>query len=97
MTPLSAYILTHDSEVVAGIFDTGPDSLAKRLRIDLWARHLAVPATLLGDAVASVKYWYAAPRGARPPAARVAAYDENVGVERLHPQAVWDKLDPDGS
>lgn len=93
--------LTHDSEVIAGIYDPSPDSLAKRLRIDLWANHLGMnnPAdrAKLTDGVASVKYWYPAPRGARPSTARVAPYDENIGVESRHPDGEWNKIDPDGS
>jgi phosphatidylserine/phosphatidylglycerophosphate/cardiolipin synthase-like enzyme/outer membrane protein OmpA-like peptidoglycan-associated protein len=89
--------LTHDSEVVAGIFDTAEDSMAKRLRIELWAKHLAVLPSALTDAVASARYWYAAPRGQRPAAARVADYDENLNVEPNHPQRTWDQIDPDGS
>lgn len=93
--------LTHDSEAIAGIYDPAPDSLAKRLRIDLWANHLGMNdlagRVKLADGVASVKYWYAAPRGARPSTARVAPYDENLGVEPTHPDGQWDKIDPDGS
>lgn len=89
--------LTHDSESVAGICDPSPDSLAKRLRVDLWARHLGMPPSALANAVASVKYWFRSPTGARPATARVADYDENLAVEPNHPQWAWDKVDPDGS
>lgn len=89
--------LTHDSEAIAGIYDPSPDSLVKRLRADLWARHLGMAPSALANAVASVKYWYRSPAGARPAQARVADYDENQAVEAIHPQAVWDKVDPDGS
>ena len=93
--------LTHDSESIAGIFDTASDSMAKRLRIDLWATHLnmntAAGRTSLADGVVSVKYWFQKPVGVRPPSAHVADYDENLNVERDVPLLEWNKIDPDGS
>jgi phosphatidylserine/phosphatidylglycerophosphate/cardiolipin synthase-like enzyme/outer membrane protein OmpA-like peptidoglycan-associated protein len=89
--------LTHDSEAIAGIYDPSPDSMAKRLRVALWARHLGMVPSALADGVASVKYWFPSPAGARPATARVADYDENRDVEAIHPQWAWDKIDPDGS
>jgi phosphatidylserine/phosphatidylglycerophosphate/cardiolipin synthase-like enzyme/outer membrane protein OmpA-like peptidoglycan-associated protein len=87
--------LTHDSEVVAGIYDPSPDSLAKRVRIALWAKHLRLPASALADAVASAKNWFAIGPGITA-GAGVCAYDENQNVEWPAPQAVWDEVDPDG-
>ncbi len=89
--------LTHDSEAIAGIYDPSPDSMAKRLRVALWARHLGMVPSALANGVASVKYWFPSPAGARPATARVADYDENRDVEAIHPQWAWDKIDPDGS
>ncbi len=89
--------LTHDSEAIAGIYDPSPDSMAKRLRVALWARHLGMVPSKLANGVASVKYWFPSPAGARPASARVADYDENLGVEATTPQWAWDKIDPDGS
>ena len=89
--------LTHDSEAIAGIYDPSPDSMAKRLRVALWARHLGMVPSALANGVASVKYWFPSPAGARPASARVADYDENQDVEAIVPQSAWDKIDPDGS
>lgn len=93
--------LTHDSEAIVGIFDPSANSLAKRLRIDLWAKHLSMNTAAgrasLADGVAGAKYWFAPPVGARPPGAHVANYDENLNVEWDHPLFEWNEIDPDGS
>ena len=93
--------LTHDSEAVVGIFDPSANSLAKRLRIDLWAKHLNMNTTAgrasLADGVASARYWFAPPVGARPPGAHVRDYNENLNVEWDHPLVEWNQIDPDGT
>jgi len=93
--------LTHDSEAVVGIFDPSANSLARRLRIDLWAKHLNMNTTAgrtsLADGVASAKYWFAPPVGARPAGAHLGDYNENLNVEWDHPLFEWNEIDPDGS
>jgi phosphatidylserine/phosphatidylglycerophosphate/cardiolipin synthase-like enzyme len=88
---------THDSEVTAGIFDPAGRPLAKQLRVALWARHLnmdtAAGRRALEDGVASARFWLAPPSGAR-----IARYNENADIERLHTNATWNQvIDPDGS
>ena len=82
--------LTHDSEAIAGIYDPSPDSLVKRLRVDLWAKHLRKDPSALADGVASAKYWFAGVGG-------ICVYHENLDVELSHTQWVWNETDPDGS
>ena len=74
---------SHDSEVVAGIYDTSLDTvltyrLAHQLRIQLWQEHLAMGgpngAAELWNGVASAVHWLP---GNRPPGAQVHEYDEN--------------------
>jgi phosphatidylserine/phosphatidylglycerophosphate/cardiolipin synthase-like enzyme len=72
---------THDSEVTAGIYDTGSSTvlkyrLAHKLRIELWQEHLGMQspqgAAELSDGVASAVHWLSP-----PPFARVRPYDIN--------------------
>ncbi len=72
---------SHDSEVVAGIYDLGSDvvlkyRLAHMLRIEIWQAHLNMPgaqgAAELSDPVASSVHWLSRPLGAR-----VKPYDIN--------------------
>ncbi|MBV9929447.1 MAG: peptidoglycan-binding protein [Alphaproteobacteria bacterium] len=65
----------HDSEVGAFVFDdrvpTDPAAVtfAQRLRMDLWAEHLDLPASSLADGIASAAAWL------RPrPSARIVRY-----------------------
>jgi phosphatidylserine/phosphatidylglycerophosphate/cardiolipin synthase-like enzyme len=58
---------THDSEVVAGIYDSGRFSItpfAKRLRMRLWQEHLQIPSMHLHDPVASALHWLNPPPSA---------------------------------
>jgi phosphatidylserine/phosphatidylglycerophosphate/cardiolipin synthase-like enzyme len=87
--------LTHDSEAIAGICDTSPDSFAKRLRVALWAKHLGKPASGLSDGVASAKHWFALRPGTAGTGG-ICVYQENLNVEANHPQAAWDETDPNG-
>lgn len=88
--------LTHDSEVTVGFYDPAPASMARVLRVALWARHLNLdtPAgrQLLVNPVAAARYWLSPPAGSR-----VTPYDENVDIEKVS-DTVWDRLiDPDGT
>jgi len=93
---------THDSEVVAGIYDQGDGTKLRFphwLRMRLWAEHLNLDvsrdASRLTDGVASAALWLA---GRRPAGARIATYDENRDIESSPSQADWDTIiDPDGS
>jgi phosphatidylserine/phosphatidylglycerophosphate/cardiolipin synthase-like enzyme len=66
---------THDSEVVAGIFDGAtPDSralpFAHGLRVRLWTKHLLLPPHTLHDPVAALAHWR------KPsPASAIGIYD----------------------
>ena len=92
---------SHDSEAVVGIYDPRRPSLAKRLRIALWAKHLNLNTSAgraaLDDGVKSARFWLK-----RPPGAHAAPFDETAGITasdafrcRL---ASWDgQIDPDGS
>lgn len=93
---------THDSEVVAGIFDSSSEEtpthhFAHNLRIQLWAEHLNMDTpsgrAQLNDGVASAVFWE------RPSAgAHIAPYDENINIESVHTDAAWNSVeDPDGS
>jgi len=63
---------THDSEVVAGVFDGQLEqrSLPKELRVRLWSKHLGVPFAQVADWRAGFALW-----SSLPPSARVAPYD----------------------
>lgn len=54
---------THDSEIVAGIFDESQDDpgrshVAHDLRIALWARHLALPPDQVFDPIGAAVHWF---------------------------------------
>lgn len=87
---------THDSEVVAGIAEPGSGPtrpFAQRLRMDLWALHLNLPANSLADEATSAALWLR-PTGA----GNVEPHDENAGIERIHTDLAWNTAeDPDGS
>lgn len=60
----------HDTELDAFIFDdrvptVGTQSFAQRMRMDMWAEHLDLPAARLEDGVASASHWLRAPTTAR--------------------------------
>ncbi len=85
---------THDSEVVAGVLDTADGEFARRLRIALWAEHLNLDIAdgRLADGVMGAELWMKPPVGAR-----IAKYDENVGIEDVHTDVMWDNFeDPNG-
>ena len=53
---------THDSEIVAGIFDESQDKpgsihFAHALRIKLWAKHLGLPEAKVFDPIAAAVHW----------------------------------------
>ncbi|MCW3054615.1 MAG: phospholipase D/transphosphatidylase, partial [Chthonomonadales bacterium] len=90
---------THDSEVTAGICDQGNDQgrrFAHRLRIKLWAEHLGLDPTQdelkLVSGIGSAALWLKPPDGAK-----IAPYDENADIERIHTDTAWNTEDPDGS
>ncbi|MEP7361863.1 MAG: phospholipase D family protein, partial [Acidobacteriota bacterium] len=93
---------THDSEIVAGVFDESSDArctfhFAHQLRVALWAEHLNLD-TLTGhaelaDGVASGVLWLKP-----PPGARIAPYDLNAPNCSEDSYKLWDTMvDPDGS
>ena len=85
---------SHDSEVVAGIFDQSKDSpctlhVAHKLRMKLWAEHLGLKEKDVFDAVGNAFLWALG-------TGKVVPYDQNAdkdGVSLAPPSAV----DPDGS
>jgi phosphatidylserine/phosphatidylglycerophosphate/cardiolipin synthase-like enzyme len=96
---------THDSEVVAGIFDASRDDkltycFAHRLRIKLWAHHLGLDDpnghAELADGVASGDNWLPA---FLPDNARIVAYYEEIEKgDLINTDTLWDHTyDPDGS
>jgi phosphatidylserine/phosphatidylglycerophosphate/cardiolipin synthase-like enzyme len=94
--------MTHDSEVGAGIFDPSENPFAKRLRVALWAKHLGLAASSLGDAVASARHWFSLRPGTAA-GGGVCVYQENVNVrpprneaERIERDILWSQIDPDG-
>lgn len=89
---------SHDSEVIAAIYDASSNepprsSLAQRLRMTLWARHLNVPLSAVRDGVASDSLWLKPPAGAW-----VKPYNQNSGKDPVkHKLISWDSLvDPSG-
>lgn len=80
---------THDSEVVAGIFDESKDSpctlhFAHSLRIRLWADHLNLKPADVFDPVGSAVHWF------KPPVlARVAVFNQNADTDsRFNPNNI---------
>jgi phosphatidylserine/phosphatidylglycerophosphate/cardiolipin synthase-like enzyme len=72
--------MTSDSEANICAFDApSPDqsSLARKLRMRLWAEHLGVPESAVSDGVGSVDLWFE-----RRPGSRVRLYDPNEGRDR---------------
>lgn len=87
---------THDSEVMAGIYDPICGEFARNLRIALWAEHLCITKedSRLIDGVKSADLWL------RPPGRfkRIEPYDENADIESIHTDINWNIIvDPDGS
>ena len=89
---------SHDSEVIAAIYDAPSkepprSSLAQRLRMTLWARHLNVPLSAVRDGVASASLWLKPPAGAW-----VKPYNQNSGKDPVkHSLISWDYfVDPSG-
>jgi len=88
---------SHDSEVIAAIYDNASQQigtpLAQRLRMSLWARHLNVPMNVVLDGVMSASLWLKPPAGAwsRP-------YNPNSGKDSFKAKLIsWDSLvDPSG-
>lgn len=104
--------MTHDSEIIAGIFDPSTDhrltySFAHRLRVRLWGHHLGMDNAKghaeLADGLASVAHWITPPSTARitPFVSDVPPDDVLPIFQRPHNwgrDAFWDHLlDPDGS
>lgn len=71
---------THDSEVVAGIFDeagNGTVHFAHELRMRLWAEHLNLKKAAVFDPIASASNWL------KPPAkSSIALYDQNADTDQ---------------
>ena len=87
-----------DSEADAFIFDDvdpndGSMTFAQKLRCDLWAEHLGVPASGLADGVASISYWTTSTS-----ASCVTLYDPNGGSDSslLSCDSIRDLIDPPG-
>lgn len=69
---------THDSEVVAGIYDESKDTpctlhLAHALRIRLWALHLNLKPADVFDPIGSAAHWFSP-----TVASRIAKFDQNA-------------------
>jgi phosphatidylserine/phosphatidylglycerophosphate/cardiolipin synthase-like enzyme len=79
---------THDSEVVAGIYDESKDApctlhLAHALRIRLWAMHLNLPAADVFDPIGSAIHWF------KPStAASIAVFDPNAAKDTACPKSL---------
>jgi phosphatidylserine/phosphatidylglycerophosphate/cardiolipin synthase-like enzyme len=86
--------LTHDSEVVAGIYQIDPTySFARELRQRLWQEHLKINTSELGNGVESARFWLSPGRGSP-----IAAYNENADIDFINTDIMWDNIvDPDGS
>lgn len=73
---------SHDSEVIAAVFDILPSStsvsFAQNLRIQLWAKHLNVNPSLVHDGVKSAALWLSPPVGAW-----IRPYDRNEDTDSL--------------
>jgi phosphatidylserine/phosphatidylglycerophosphate/cardiolipin synthase-like enzyme len=89
---------SHDSEVIAAIYDATPNeqprsSLAHRLRMTLWGRHLNVPLSAVRDGVVSASLWLKPPAGAW-----VRPYNQNSGQDPAKDKLIsWDSfVDPSG-
>jgi len=77
---------THDSEVIAGIFDglnssttdsTSAITFAQTLRMDLWSEHLNRSRSDVFDLSSSAHHWFAPPR-----TSSIAIYDPNAGKDK---------------
>jgi phosphatidylserine/phosphatidylglycerophosphate/cardiolipin synthase-like enzyme len=87
---------THDSEVIAAIFDQSlpnppAKSFAQQLRMRLWGKHLSLSPGLLEDGIKSADHWLAPPTNAR-----ISIFDPDSGKDGF-PQPKWDTIvDPQG-
>jgi phosphatidylserine/phosphatidylglycerophosphate/cardiolipin synthase-like enzyme len=92
---------THDSEVVAGIYDESRDTpctlhLAHALRMRLWAKHLRLKPADVFDPIGSAAHWL-------NPAvySGVAKFDPNAGFDHIRSEyarfAEGPREEPDGS
>jgi phosphatidylserine/phosphatidylglycerophosphate/cardiolipin synthase-like enzyme len=80
----------HDAEVVAAVAGPARDgtSLARRLRMRLWAEHLGVPYSAVSDPVASQVLWRTSP-------GRVTLYNPLGGTDSFLEQRIpEDVIDP---
>jgi phosphatidylserine/phosphatidylglycerophosphate/cardiolipin synthase-like enzyme len=72
---------THDSEVVAGIYDESKDTpctihFAHDLRIRLWADHLKLPRADVFDPIGAAAHWF------KPSiASKIAVFDQNAAKD----------------
>jgi phosphatidylserine/phosphatidylglycerophosphate/cardiolipin synthase-like enzyme len=79
----------HDSEVVAAIGGPYNTAVARKLRLRLWAEHLAVSEAAVSDPIASKDLWLTAPTR------RVRPYDPLGGKDPLWEQGISvDTIDP---
>jgi phosphatidylserine/phosphatidylglycerophosphate/cardiolipin synthase-like enzyme len=88
---------THDSEVVAGIFDESRDQpctlhFAHKLRIRLWAEHLALKEAEVFDPLGAAAHWF------KPSiSSSIAVFNQNAGKDTKHKKIGEDISEPDGS
>lgn len=86
---------THDSEVNAVVFeDRNPagTTFAQRMRMQLWAEHLNVPAGSVSDGVLSARLW-----SAPPATARIRPYNPRAATDSWASRQIpWTVIDPTG-
>lgn len=86
---------THDSEVVAGIFDESSNNepkihFAHELRLRLWAEHLNRKKAEVFDPIASSCHWFSPPSDAH-----IALYDPRAGTDSWTAAGI-NQIDPIG-
>ena len=72
---------------MVGIFDpndSGTRYFAHELRMNLWAKHLSLPATSLHDPTASVVHWRKISKGAQ-----ILHYDPNAKTDPTPSKRLW--------
>jgi phosphatidylserine/phosphatidylglycerophosphate/cardiolipin synthase-like enzyme len=92
---------SHDSEVVAAIFDKVDSvldpSFAQKLRRDLWAEHLGVAPTAVSHGTESAKLWLKLPQTAQVRPYNPAEDKDDSKVEEKAKLGDWDnQVDPSG-